>query len=164
MLEMTSQGMRVIALAYKKLEAKVSQDQLEAEYSMENRKKVESGLVFLGLTAIYDPPRPTSAEAVQICHDAGIEVHMATGDHPSTAVSIALEIGILPKMGLPVSEILKRKDLAITAADFEKLTDEEVDKLTTLPRVLARCSPESKVKLIAALHRRNKFVAMTGDG
>ncbi len=89
---------------------------------------------------------------------------MATGDHPSTAVSIALEIGILRNTGMSVAEILRRQDLAITAADFEKLSDSQIDQLPSLPRVLARCSPTSKVRLIEALHRRNKFVAMTGDG
>lgn len=89
---------------------------------------------------------------------------MATGDHPSTAVSIALEIGILTNDGLPITEILKRPNLAITAADFEKLTDAQIDGLPNLPKVIARCSPASKVRLIEALHRRGKFVAMTGDG
>ena len=162
MLQMTSKGMRVLAVAYRSEE--LSESYHKENYSMEKRNTIEAGLTFLGLFAIYDPPRATSAEAVEICHEAGIEVHMATGDHPSTAVSIALDIGILKREGMTLTDILKRNDLAITAADFEKLTDAQVDALPSLPRVLARCSPESKVKLIEALHRRNKFVVMTGDG
>ena len=162
MLDMTSRGMRVLAVAYRT--ENLSEEYQKDNISISNRDEIEKGLSFLGLFAIYDPPRATSAEAVGICREAGIEVHMATGDHPSTAVSIALDIGILQKDGMTVAEILKRKDLAITAADFEKLSAEEVDALPSLPRVLARCSPESKVKLIHALHRRNKFVVMTGDG
>ncbi len=65
---------------------------------------------------------------------------------------------------MSVAEILRHPDLAITAAEFEKLSDSQIDLLPSLPRVLARCSPASKVRLIEALHRRNKFVAMTGDG
>ena len=156
MLKFSSMGMRVIGLAYKSVEPTLD---------LENRDEIENDLIFLGLVAIYDPPRETSAESVRMCHEAGMEVHMATGDHPSTAVSIAFEIGILPKsLGLSVTEIMKRKDLVITASDFEKLSESEIDALENLPRVLARCSPESKVKLIDALHRRGKLVAMTGDG
>lgn len=162
MLQMTSKGMRVLAVAYRT--EGLSETYQKENFSIEKRDKIESELTFLGLFAIYDPPRATSAEAVEICQEAGIEVHMATGDHPSTAVSIALDIGILKRDGMTISEILKRNDLAITAVDFEKLTDAQVDALPSLPRVLARCSPESKVKLIEALHRRNKFVVMTGDG
>ena len=162
MLKMTSKGMRVLAVAYRTED--LLNDYQKGNFVYEKRSEIETNLVFLGLFAIYDPPRATSAEAVEICRDAGIEVHMATGDHPSTAVSIALDIGILTRNGLSIEQILKRNDLAITAADFEKLTDSEVDALPSLPRVLARCSPESKVKLIEALHRRNKFVVMTGDG
>lgn len=159
---MTSKGMRVLAVAFRTEE--LSESYRAENYGVEKRDIIESELIFLGLFAIYDPPRATSAEAVEICREAGIEVHMATGDHPSTAVSIALDIGILKKDGMSIADILKRNDLAITAVDFEKLTNAEVDALPSLPRVLARCSPESKVKLIEALHRRNKFVVMTGDG
>jgi Na+-exporting ATPase len=88
------------------------------------------------------------------------------GDHPSTAAAIAKEIGILPLLWSPELEHEGKfnSQLVMTAAQFDALSDEEVDKLSELPKVIARCSPDTKVKMIDALHRRNKYVAMTGDG
>jgi len=143
-------GMRVLGLAYKEM------DSFQIEKTP--RSAVESQLVFLGLVAIYDPPRPESLFAVQECRNAGIVVHMATGDHPKTAEAIAKEVGILGTEGNHGYPFI------MTAAQFDALTDQQIDELDHLPRVLARCSPQSKVRLIEALHRRSKFVAMTGDG
>jgi magnesium-transporting ATPase (P-type) len=84
---------------------------------------------------------------------------MATGDQPPTAVSIAKLIDILDKDDKGV-----HGGSAMAAIDFDKLTDDEIDALPDLPLVVARCSPDSKVKLVKALHRRGKMVAMTGDG
>ena len=99
---------------------------------------------------------PESRPAVEDCRRAGIVVHMLTGDHPSTATAIAREIGIIGD-----------KDIArmprytvITAPKFDKLSDEEIDQVGELPRVIGRCSPETKVKMIEALHRRKRFSAM----
>lgn len=107
---------------------------------------------------IRDPPRKETAPAVELCHQAGITVHMATGDHLATATAIAKHVAIIPNT--PKTPF----GLAMAAADFDKMTDAEVDALPTLPRVVARCSPETKVKLVKALHRRNRRAAMTGDG
>merc|ERR1712230_271193 len=125
--------------------------------------KVENNLVFRGLIGLYDPPRPESAPSVKSCHEAGIEVHMLTGDHKGTAQAIAADVGILPaKMG----ELSKRvaDAMVMTAAQFDKLTDDEIDALPVLPLVIARCAPNTKVRMIEALHRRERFCAMTGDG
>jgi potassium/sodium efflux P-type ATPase len=88
---------------------------------------------------------------------------MLTGDHPSTARAIALQVGILPAN---MSEIAQDKidTMVMTAAQFDKLSEDEVDALPLLPLVIARCSPTTKVNMIEALHRRGKFAAMTGDG
>lgn len=88
---------------------------------------------------------------------------MLTGDHQATAQAIAQRVGILPKALYKVSPTL-RNAVIMTASDFDKLTDDEVDGLPILPLVVARCAPHTKVRMVKALHRRGCFVAMTGDG
>ncbi|KAK3367805.1 hypothetical protein B0H63DRAFT_86425 [Podospora didyma] len=150
-------GLRVLALASRKLDAgaKTSDDT--------NRDEIERGLIFRGLIGLYDPPRPESAAAVRECHQAGISVHMLTGDHPETAKAIAIEVGILPKRMERVSADVARA-MVMTAGEFDALRDDEIDQLPVLPLVIARCAPSTKVRMIEALHRRGRFCAMTGDG
>lgn len=128
-----------------------------------DRSKVENNLTFRGLIGLYDPPRPESAPSVKSCHEAGIEVHMLTGDHPGTARAIAAQVGILPPRTADLSQRVIDA-MVMTAAQFDKLTDDEIDNLPVLPLVIARCAPNTKVRMIEALHRRKKFCAMTGDG
>merc|ERR1712169_136468 len=102
-------------------------------------------------------------EGVRSCHEAGISVHMLTGDHPETAKAIAIEVGILPsRMGEVAKDIADA--MVMTATSFDALTDDQVDDLPVLPLVIARCAPSTKVRMIEALHRRERFCAMTGDG
>ncbi|KAK4233809.1 hypothetical protein C8A03DRAFT_38457 [Achaetomium macrosporum] len=150
-------GLRVLALASKKIGADVD------AHEDTDRNEVEKDLSFRGLIGLYDPPRPESAPAVRECHEAGISVHMLTGDHPETAKAIAIEVGILPKRMDRVSADVA-KAMVMTATQFDALSDAEVDELPVLPLVIARCAPSTKVRMIDALHRRGKFVAMTGDG
>ncbi|KAI8854013.1 potassium/sodium efflux P-type ATPase [Chytridium lagenaria] len=156
MEDFAGRGWRVLAVGTKVTPPR--DEKMDEEHAAGTREEAESELTFLGLVAMYDPPRPESLPSVRECQGAGIVVHMATGDHPKTAEAIAREVGILSHGDLPGAP------LVLTAAQFDAMSDEEVDKLSELPRVLARCSPESKVRLVAALHRRKKFVAMTGDG
>ncbi|KAI6266156.1 hypothetical protein MCOR27_003995 [Pyricularia oryzae] len=150
-------GLRVLSLASKRNIGKVdNHDNLD-------RKDFEHELVFQGLIGIYDPPRPESAPSVKKFHQAGVSVHMLTGDHPETARAIALEVGILPsRMGEISADVAKT--MVMAASDFDKLSDDDIDRLPRLPLVVARCAPQTKVRMIEALHRRNRFVAMTGDG
>ncbi|KAH9930427.1 sodium transport ATPase [Epithele typhae] len=148
---MAEQGLRVLALAGREWTG-------PAEGA--ERAEVEKDMTFYGLIGIYDPPRPESAPAVEDCKRAGIVVHMLTGDHPSTATAIAREIGIIPHGDLAKLP----KGTVVAASDFDRLSDEEVDQMEELPRVIGRCSPETKVRMIEALHRRKRFAAMTGDG
>ncbi|KAL2022487.1 hypothetical protein VTK56DRAFT_5316 [Thermocarpiscus australiensis] len=150
-------GLRVLALASRKLDSS-----LGANEDID-RNEVEKDLTFLGLIGLYDPPRPESAPAVRECHKAGISVHMLTGDHQETAKAIAIEVGILPKRMDKVSADVARA-IVMTATEFDALSDTQVDELPVLPLVIARCAPSTKVRMIDALHRRRKFVAMTGDG
>lgn len=148
-------GLRVLALASKKYPGEVEKG---AEL---DRASVESELVFRGLIGLYDPPRPESAPAVRQCHEAGIEVHMLTGDHPETAKAIAIEVGILPspnRMKRISADVAK--SLVMTASEFDSLTDDQIDELPVLPLVVARCAPSTKVRMIEALHRRGRFCAM----
>lgn len=94
---------------------------------------------------------------------AGIRVHMLTGDHPSTATAIAKEVGIIPRNTSTLSAE-EAASLVKTAAEFDGMTDEEIDALPSLPLVIARCAPDTKTRMIAALHRRKRYCAMTGDG
>lgn len=154
-------GLRVLALASRPAPRVVSEE--EARAGTLKREDFESDLVFRGLIGIYDPPRPESRPSVFKCHQAGIGVHMLTGDHPETARTIAREVGILPRR----MELLRRdvaEGIVMTAHDFDKLTDDQIDQLPQLPLVVARCAPSTKVRMIDALHRRGCYVAMTGDG
>ncbi|KAF4981455.1 hypothetical protein FZEAL_2743 [Fusarium zealandicum] len=161
---LASQGLRVLALAHRVNDCIVS----EAEFvddMVPNRNKFERDLVFRGLIGIYDPPRPESLPSVRACQGAGIVVHMLTGDHPQTARAIAVDVGILPspeKAQLLPADITKTMMMA--AHDFDALTDAQIDHLPQLPLVVARCAPSTKVRMIEALHRRQCYVAMTGDG
>ncbi|KAL4973931.1 hypothetical protein BDW66DRAFT_140998 [Aspergillus desertorum] len=159
MEELAKLGLRVLALAHRPYN---EQGRL-LEGSDLNRDEIEKNLCFLGLIGLYDPPRPETAGSIAACYRAGITVHMVTGDHPGTAKAIAQQVGILPAdmsvLGADVAEAM-----VMTAAQFDRLSDEEIDDLPTLPLVIARCAPQTKVRMINALHRRGRFAAMTGDG
>ncbi|KAF9411105.1 Na+ ATPase, partial [Entomortierella beljakovae] len=152
---LADKGLRVLTLAYRPFHAEPGVDLVHGLV----RSEVEKDMIFLGLVGIYDPPRAESRPAVIRCYDAGIRVHMLTGDHPATAAAIAKEVGIIP-----ADVQVKGNPLIMTATQFDSMTDEQVDELEELPRVVARCSPNTKVKMISALHRRKLFAAMTGDG
>jgi P-type Na+/K+ transporter len=127
------------------------------------RDSVEQDAILLGLVGLYDPPRDESRAAVRECHTAGIKVHMLTGDHPETASAIAKAVGIIPQnLAERAPEIAET--MIMTASHFDSLTDQQIDNLQNLPAVIARCAPNTKVRMIDALHRRNAYVAMTGDG
>ncbi|KAI5464939.1 hypothetical protein BGZ63DRAFT_470921 [Mariannaea sp. PMI_226] len=147
---LASQGLRVLCIATKSMSAD-SQD-------AHDRTKVESHLGFLGLAGLYDPPRAETSGAVSQCREAGVTVHMVTGDHIKTATAIAYEVGILT-----VGASLK-PNAVMAASDFSNLSDQQIDQMESLPVVLARCSPLTKVRMIEALHRRKAFCIMTGDG
>lgn len=158
---LSSEGLRVLAFAKKTFNE--SQFTINKDKLLKERDFVENNLTFLGLVGIYDPPRRESLAAVKKCHLAGINVHMLTGDFPGTAKSIAQEVGILPhNLYHYPKEVVNF--MVMTATDFDTLSDKEIDELPVLPLVIARCAPQTKVRMIEALHRRNRFCAMTGDG
>jgi len=140
---MSASGLRVLALAHSRLAPG-----LELKH-----QDVASGLVFLGLTGMIDPPRAQAIVAVQACDAAGIRVKMITGDHSGTAIAIARQLGIA---GADAKAISGRQ---LAALDDEALgcAVREVD-------IFARVEPEQKLRLVKALQANGDVVAMTGDG
>ncbi|WP_306324732.1 cation-translocating P-type ATPase [Streptomyces venezuelae] len=139
-------GMRVLAVAVRDVEP--------GSEPPSRRQDAESGLTLLGLVGLYDPPRPEVAEAVRRCHEAGVRVHVVTGDNGATAATVAREVGI----GVPRLEVVPAS---------ESLGDDELDRLLTgddAEIVFARSSPETKLKVADALRAHGRIVAMTGDG
>jgi Ca2+-transporting ATPase len=113
----------------------------------------ETGLTFLGLVGLMDPPRPEAQQAVALCRSAGITPVMVTGDHPATARAIAERLGILDQG----ARVVTGKELArLSPAEFAS----EVKDI----RVYARVDPAQKIRIIEALQAQGEFVAMTGDG
>ncbi len=142
--EMSAAALRVLAIAYKKI------DEIPAEPSSE---ELENGLTFLGLVGMIDPPRPEAKEAVKICRRAGIKPVMITGDHVVTASAIATELGIK-----------EEGDRAITGAELDAMTEQELDASVENIAVYARVSPENKIRIVKAWQRKGQVVSMTGDG
>lgn len=114
---------------------------------------VESGLQFVGLLGLLDPPRPEVAMAVTDCHAAGITPVMITGDHPLTARAVAARLGI------KVDD-----ETVLTGTALAGLTVDEFSRRVRQVRVYARVSPEQKLKIVSALQSCGEVVAMTGDG
>jgi P-type Ca2+ transporter type 2C len=108
------------------------------------------GLTALALVGIVDPPRPTAKDAIATAHAAGIQVRMITGDHAVTAAAIANDLGI--------------EGRAITGAEFGAMSDDELLEQIDDIGVIARVTPEHKVRLVDTLKRKGRIVAMTGDG
>jgi Ca2+-transporting ATPase len=115
-----------------------------------------SGLTFLGIVGMIDPPRSGVADAVHRCRDAGVRVIMITGDHKATAVAVAREIGLLPAEGFEGAVFTEHDVAGLDDASFREAVDRAV--------VFARVTPETKLRAVTALQARGHTVAMTGDG
>ena len=141
---MSADALRVLAVGYKELDS-VSEEPTSEE--------LEYGLTFLGLVGMIDPPRPEAKEAVAVCRKAGIKPVMITGDHVITASAIARELGILLD-----------GDRAITGAELDAMSEEELDQQVEHISVYARVSPENKIRIVKAWQKKGQVVSMTGDG
>jgi Ca2+-transporting ATPase len=115
--------------------------------------KAENNMTWLGLVAMYDPPREEVKETIARCHKAGINVIMVTGDHPATALSVACYVGIC-KEGAKV----------VDGAELTKMRFKDLCKAVKEVNVFARVSPTDKINIVKALKHNNQIVAMTGDG
>ena len=139
--ELTGRGFRVVAVAGR-------------EWVGDPGPDMEHGLVFLGLLALQDPPRPDVHEAVTSCRVAGIRVAMITGDHPRTGRAIAEQVGLLDPEGV----VLDGSDLPTSDAELAEALDHPGGA------VVARATPEAKFRIARVLRERGHVVAMTGDG
>ncbi|ARV58183.1 carbonate dehydratase [Nostocales cyanobacterium HT-58-2] len=142
---MARQGLRVLAFAKKF----VPDNQETVDHA-----DIESGLIFLGLQGMIDPPRESATKAVQACQQAGIQVKMITGDHAITAQAIARRMGINKNGAV----------LAFSGAELAHMDKEELANVVEDGVVFARVAPEQKLRLVEALQSKGEIVAMTGDG
>ncbi|MBD2433348.1 MULTISPECIES: cation-translocating P-type ATPase [Fischerella] len=141
---MASNGLRVLGFAYKPL------GEIPPEGSDEAS---EQELVWLGLVGMLDAPRPEVRAAVKECREAGIRPIMITGDHQLTARAIATDLGIA-----------QAGDRALTGQELQRMSDQDLEQNVDLVSIYARVAPEHKLRIVQALQRRGRFVAMTGDG
>ena len=141
---MADRGLRTLALARRDRSASVDETDADA---------LERDLELLAVLGLEDPPRDAAADAIARCRGAGIKVAMLTGDHPATARAIAVEVGLL----LPGAPVLAGADLPADDDVLAALVDRD-------GLVVARVSPEDKVRIARALRRRGHVLAMTGDG
>jgi len=138
--EFAEKALRVLGIAYKPLEEGYSEDDIEKDF------------IYLGLAGIIDPARDEVKKSLQVARNAGIRTIMITGDHKITAIAIAKEIG------------LTDKDEAITGAELEDMTDDELIKKIDYIDIFARVTSEHKLRILKALKQEGHVVSMTGDG
>ena len=136
--DLTSQGLRVVAIAYKKID---------------NLKNLFDNLVFVGLIALKDPIRKEAKRAIKMCRLAGLKPIIVTGDHKLTAKAVAKEIGL----DVEEKNIMEGQEL-------DKLSDKDFDKRVKDIQVYARVEPKHKMRIISAWQERGEVIAMTGDG
>ena len=137
-------GLRVLAFA--RLSVPINTQHI-------NHNTVATGLDFIGLQGMIDPPRKEATQAIVACQTAGIEVKMITGDHPATASAIASQLGLTDKAAI-----------VLNGRDLESLFDAELIQAARTTSVFARVTPEQKLRLVEALQANGEVVAMTGDG
>jgi cation-transporting ATPase F len=147
--DIAGRGMRVLAFARK---------EMASDTTSITHDDISSGLAFLGLQAMIDPPRPEAIHAVNACQSAGVQVKMITGDHVGTATAIARELGVYGASenagAIP----------AISGKELEELSDERLIEMVEGISVFARVAPAQKLRLVEAIQARGHVAAMTGDG
>lgn len=142
--KMAQKALRVLAAACK------IYDILPSDF---NSKSCENNMIFAGLVGMIDPVRPEAVAAVESCKSAGIKPVMITGDHKDTAVAIGKQL-----------EIIGSETEAITGAELDKMSDDELKKIIYDISVYARVQPDHKVRIVECFKKLGKIVAMTGDG
>lgn len=139
-LELARKGQRVLGFGYKK----VSSEELTHESL--------SGLTFVGLAGIIDPPKESAIRAVEQAQQAGISVKMITGDHKATTQAISEQVG------------LKHTSKILEGTDIDSMTDEDLAEAVGKVDVFARTTPDHKLRIVTALQKKEEVVGMTGDG
>ncbi len=142
--ELSEQALRNLGFAYKELSFS------EYEKQKKDKSKIESGLTFLGIQGMIDPPRVEVKPLIEECRRSGIRVVMITGDNGETAKAVAHEVGI--------------EGQVLTGAELEKMSDEQFSKIVETVSIYARVNPSVKMRIVNALKKKGHIVAMTGDG
>lgn len=151
-LQMAKKGLRVLAFAERRID--------EQTYSSLNIGDCEKKLCFLGLVALFDPPRKAVSKSIRICRRAGIRVFLLTGDHASTGRYVAETLHIIPSQSSSDT-----RNFVLEGKDVDRLVaSNTLSSLDPFPQVFARVSPENKIQLVEALQKRGEVVAMIGDG
>ncbi len=143
--ELAGEGLRILGLARRRIDTGLPSEPTEADL----RAQLHD-LELVGVVGLVDPPRAEAREAITICHRAGIAVKMITGDHAATARAIADQLGIRGEV--------------VTGAQLDDMSDEELTARIGDIGVVARVSPEHKVRIVRSLRDQDQVVAMTGDG
>lgn len=151
---MASNALRVLGVAFKELTDVKPEDFRELSNEEEINERIESGLTFIGLMGMIDPPREEAKDALKLCKKAGIKVVMITGDNKLTAMTVAKKLGMIKNDEAKV----------LTGAELDKMDDEEFEEVVEEVVIYARVMPEHKVRIIKAFKKRGRVVAMTGDG
>jgi len=145
--KMASEGLRVLAFGVKELGKNASPKDIDLI------KESTSGVQFVGLQGIIDPPKKSALKAIEDTKKAGIKTVMITGDHKITAQAIAGEI-----------KILDEDSLVTDGKELDKKGKSFLDEMSEKIRVYARVSPEHKLRIVKALQQKGHTVAVTGDG
>ncbi len=143
--KMAGSALRILGVAYKPLDHEITNPVPDT---------LERDMIFVGLLAMIDPPRPEVKEAVAVCHTAGIKTVMITGDHKNTAQAIGEELGFLSS----------NSSKAIDGIDLDALSDDDLAKEVSKIAVYARVTAEHKLRIVKAWKKQGDVVAMTGDG
>ncbi len=143
-IKLSSDALRGLGFAYKEI------SKSDFTKQKNNPQKLESGLIFLGIQAMIDPPRIEVEPLIKSCQESGIRVVMITGDHIDTARAVAKEIGITGE--------------GLTGLELEKMNDSEFIKTVESISIYARVNPNTKMRIVSALKKKGHIVAMTGDG
>ena len=138
-----AKGFRVVGFAYKDLAIKQSY----------RREELEEDMIYLGFAALSDPPRPEDKKVLKNAETAGIKTMMLTGDNMLTARAIAEEV-----------DLLKKGDEVMLGEQVDQLTDIELDRVLPKIKIIARATPEQKMRIVQSLQRQKEVVAVTGDG
>jgi P-type Ca2+ transporter type 2C len=141
--EMAGSAMRVLGFAYREVPEGIECDE----------ECLETGLIFIGIAGMIDPPRAEATEAIAICRKVHIRPIMITGDHALTALAVAKEMGIY-----------QEGDMVLTGEELAKMSDQEFEGIVDRVTVYARVSPMDKLKIVRAWRKKGEVVAMTGDG
>jgi len=151
---LSSHGLRVLAIC----SAKIPKSEVTAGENLGpefiNERDEKKWLTMIGLCAIMDPPRPECIQAIREAHGAGVRVTMITGDHKDTATAIGKTLGLVDDK---FSE-------AVTGAEMDEMSDEELKKAVMTHNVFARASPQNKIRIVKALQAMGEITSMTGDG